>query len=45
MSTEYADADNIQAEAEHASRWQVLRSRAYLLLWAADLFTVPTLTP
>ena len=36
MSTMYADADNIQAKQERASRWQVLRSRAYLLLLAAQ---------
>lgn len=36
MSTVYADGDNIQADAERASRWQVLRSRAYLLLLAAQ---------
>ena len=36
MSTVYADADNIQGDAARASRWQVLRSRAYLLLLSAQ---------
>jgi hypothetical protein len=36
MSTVYADVDNIQAPPPRASRWSVLRSRAYLILLAAQ---------
>ena len=36
MSTAYADADNIQANRASAARWQVLRSRSYLVLLAAQ---------
>ena len=36
MSTVYADVDNVQHRRQRAARWQVLRSRAYLLLLAAQ---------
>ena len=36
MSTLYADTDNIHVDGGRASRWQVLGSRSYRLLLAAQ---------